>query len=48
MERINLKKLNKVQGKEQYHVEDFNRFTGFEDLDIEVDINSVWETIERI
>jgi hypothetical protein len=36
MERFNLKKLNKVEGKEQYCVEISNRFTALENLDIEV------------
>jgi hypothetical protein len=33
MERFNLKKLNKVEGKEYYHVEVSNRFAALEDLD---------------
>jgi hypothetical protein len=45
MERFNLKKLNKVEGKEQYRVEVSNRFAALEDLDSEVDINSAWEAI---
>jgi hypothetical protein len=45
MERFNLKKINKVEGKEQYHVEEPNRFTALEDLDNEMDINSAWDTI---
>jgi hypothetical protein len=44
MERFNLKKLNEVQGKEQFHVEVSNRFAVLEDLDAEVEINSAWET----
>jgi hypothetical protein len=43
MERFNLKKLNKAEGKEQYHVEVSNRFAALEDLDTEVEINSAWE-----
>jgi hypothetical protein len=39
MERLNLKKLNEVEGKEQYRVEISNRFTSLENLDTEVDIN---------
>jgi hypothetical protein len=39
MERFNLK-LNKAEGKEQFHPEVSNRFA-------EVEINSAWET-ERI
>jgi hypothetical protein len=41
MERFNVKKLNEVEGKEQYHVEVSNRFA---DLDTEEEINSAWET----
>jgi hypothetical protein len=45
MEKFNLKKLNEVEGKEQYHVEIANRFTAFQNLDAEVDINRALETI---
>jgi hypothetical protein len=48
LERLNLKKLNEVQGKELYRVEASNRFAALEDLDAEVDINSAWETIRDI
>jgi hypothetical protein len=47
MERFNLKKLNEVEGKEQFHVELSNRFAALEDLDAEVEINSVWEMIRE-
>jgi hypothetical protein len=47
MERFNLKKLNEVEGKEQYHVEVSNRFTALEDLDTDVEINTAWETIRE-
>jgi hypothetical protein len=47
MERFNLKKLNKVEGKEQFCVEVSNRFTAFEDLDAEVEINTAWEPIRE-
>jgi hypothetical protein len=46
-ESFNLKKLNKVEGKEQYHVEVSNGFTALEDFGTEVDINSAWETIRE-
>jgi hypothetical protein len=36
MERFNLKKLNDVEGKEQFRVEVSNWFAALEDLDIEV------------
>jgi hypothetical protein len=47
MERFILRKINEVEGKEQYHVEVINRFTVLEDLDAEVHINSVWESIRE-
>jgi hypothetical protein len=40
MERFNLKKLNKVEGKEKYHVEVPNRFAALEDLDAEVEVHA--------
>jgi hypothetical protein len=45
MERFNLRKLNEVEGKEQYCVEVSNRFAALEDLETEVTINSALETI---
>jgi hypothetical protein len=47
MERFNLKKLNKVEGKEKYCVEVSNGFAALEDLDAEVEINTIWETIRE-
>jgi hypothetical protein len=47
MERFNLKKLNEVEGKEQFRVEVSNRFAALEDLDAEEEINSPWETIRE-
>jgi hypothetical protein len=47
MERFNLKKLNEVEGKEQYRVEISNRFAALENLDAEVDINRALETIRE-
>jgi hypothetical protein len=44
MERFNLNKLNKVDGKEQYHVEISYTFSALENLIREVDINRAWET----
>jgi hypothetical protein len=46
MERFNLKKLNEVEGKEQYCVLS-NRFAALEDWDTEVEINSAWEVIRE-
>ncbi|PNF43544.1 hypothetical protein B7P43_G03931 [Cryptotermes secundus] len=47
MESFNLKKLNEVEGKEQYCVEISNRFAALEILETEVDINKAWETIRE-
>jgi hypothetical protein len=44
-ERFSLKKLNEVEGKEQYCVEISNRFAVLEILDTGVDMNRAWETI---
>jgi hypothetical protein len=43
--RFNLKKLNEVDGKDQYHVENSYRFAALENLDTDVDINRASETI---
>jgi hypothetical protein len=45
MEAFNLKKLNKVEGKEKYRVEVSKRLAGLEHLDAEMEINTVWETV---
>jgi hypothetical protein len=42
-ERINLKKLDEVEGKEQYRNEIPNRFAALGNLDNDVDINRAWE-----
>ncbi|PNF21835.1 hypothetical protein B7P43_G05968 [Cryptotermes secundus] len=47
MEMFNLKKLNEVEGKEQYCVEISNRFAALENLKTEVDINKAWETVRE-
>jgi hypothetical protein len=46
-ERFNLKKLKEVEGKERYRVEVSNKFAALEDLDSEVEINTIWETIRE-
>jgi hypothetical protein len=48
MERFNLKKLNEVEGEEQYQVEVSNSFEALETLDTEVDINNDGKVFERI
>jgi hypothetical protein len=47
MERSSLKKLNDLDGKEQFRVEVSNRFAALEDLDTKVEINSAWEMIRE-
>jgi hypothetical protein len=47
MEGFNLKKLNEVEGEEQYRIEVSNRFAVLEDLDAKLEINSDWETIKE-
>jgi hypothetical protein len=47
MERFNLKKLNEVEGEEQYRVEISNRFAALENLYTEVDVNKARETIRE-
>jgi hypothetical protein len=47
VERFNLKKLSVVEGKEQYRVEIWNKFTALENLDTEVDVNKAWEIIRE-
>jgi hypothetical protein len=44
-ERFNLMKLNEAEGKEMYHAEVSNRLAALKDLDAEVEINTIWETI---
>jgi hypothetical protein len=47
MERFNLKKLKKIESKEQYNVENSGRFAALENLDNDVDIDRAWETIRE-
>jgi len=47
MKRVNLKKLNDVEVKEQYQVKISNRFAALENLDDDVDINRAWESIRK-
>jgi hypothetical protein len=39
--------LNEVEVIENFRVEASNRFAAMEDLDVEVEINSAWETISE-
>jgi hypothetical protein len=47
MESLSLKKLNEAESEEKYHVEVSNRSAALDDLDAEVKINTVWETIRE-
>jgi 50S ribosomal subunit-associated GTPase HflX len=48
MKRFNFKTLNEVEGKEKYHVEVSNRFAALQDLALEMEIDSSWETAREI
>jgi hypothetical protein len=45
IESFDLKKLSKLEAKEQYHVEISSRLAALENLDTEEDITTAWETI---
>jgi hypothetical protein len=46
VERFNLRKLNVLEVRKQYHIKILNRFAGLESLSDSEDINSDWETIK--
>jgi hypothetical protein len=47
IEKFSLKKLNEVDGKEQYRVAISNRFLALENLVAEVDVNRAWAIIRE-
>jgi hypothetical protein len=47
MDKLNLNKLNEVEDKEKYRDEVSNRFAGLEDLDAEVEINTISEEVRE-
>jgi lipoate-protein ligase A len=47
VQRLSLKKLNEVDGKEKYLVEVSNRFAALEDLEAEFEIKTICETIRE-
>jgi hypothetical protein len=47
IERFSLKKLNDVEGKEQFRVEVSNGFAALEDLSAKVEMNSACKTIRE-
>jgi hypothetical protein len=48
MERFNLKKLNEVEGKEQYRVEISNRFAVLENLGLKWILIQLEKLLQRI
>jgi hypothetical protein len=42
-ERFNLRKLKELEVKEKYQIEITNRFAGLENLNVDEDVNRVWE-----
>jgi DNA-binding SARP family transcriptional activator len=46
-ERFNLRKLNELEGREQYRIKISNRFTVLEILNDNEDIQWVWENIKE-
>jgi hypothetical protein len=47
MDSFNLKKLNELEGKEQYHIEISNGFAALKNLGPEVVINRAWDTFRE-
>jgi hypothetical protein len=47
MQRFDLRKLNDAEVKEQYQVKITNSFAASENFDDNVDMNRLWENIER-
>jgi hypothetical protein len=47
MERFNVKKLNKVENKEQYRVEISNKFGALENLKAEEELGKLSERISK-
>jgi len=46
-QRFNLRKLNKPEVREQYHIEITNRFAALENLNDGEDVNRTWENIKE-
>ena len=45
--RLNLRKLNELEFRKQYQIEITNRFTAFENLSDDKDLNRAWENIKE-
>ena len=46
-ERFNLRKLKELQVKEKYQIGITNRFAALENLNVDEDVNRIWENIKR-
>jgi len=46
-ERFNLGKLKELEVKEKYHIEITNRSAALENLNVDEDVNRVWENIKE-
>ena len=46
-ERFNLRKLNELEAKKKYQIEITNRFAALENLNVDEDVNRVWENIKE-
>ena len=46
-ERFNLRKLKELEAKEKYQIEITNRFAALENLNVDEDVNRVWENIKE-
>ena len=47
-ERLNLRMLNELEVRKQYHIEFTNRFAALENLSDDEDINTAWENIKTL
>ena len=46
-ERFNLRKLKELEVKEKYQIEITNSFAAWENLNVDEDVNRVWENIKE-
>ena len=46
-ERFNLRNLNELEVRKQYHTEITNRFTAMENLNDEENVNMAWENVKE-
>jgi hypothetical protein len=46
-QRFNLSKLNDLEVRKQYQIDITNRFAALENLNVDEDVNRVWENIKE-